>query len=93
MYLLLQLDEAKYIIANNLPANDAHWDSDDPAWIGKASMSKRHRFSYSAEPALAVVQCTRFWWLAQHCLAFAFGYCSTQAVPQHTQHGVIWCAT
>eukprot|EP00439_Symbiodinium_sp_Y106_P075919 s8_g15.t1 len=36
--------QAKYIIANNLPANDAHWDSDDPAWIGKASMSKRHRF-------------------------------------------------
>ena len=36
--------QAKYIIANNLPANDAHWDSDDPAWVGKASMSKRHRF-------------------------------------------------
>eukprot|EP00438_Fugacium_kawagutii_P031768 Skav205355 [mRNA] locus=scaffold1956:92712:93629:- [translate_table: standard] len=36
--------QAKYIIANNLPTNDAHWDSDDPAWVGKASMSKRHRF-------------------------------------------------
>ncbi|CAJ1362071.1 unnamed protein product [Effrenium voratum] len=36
--------QAKYIIANNLPANDAHWDSEDPAWVGKASMSKRHRF-------------------------------------------------
>ena len=40
----LSLREAKYIIANNLPANDAHWDSDDPSWVGKASMSKRHRF-------------------------------------------------
>mmetsp|Transcript_14653 Transcript_14653/g.27524 ORF Transcript_14653/g.27524 Transcript_14653/m.27524 type:complete len:359 (+) Transcript_14653:77-1153(+) len=36
--------QAKYIMANNLPTNDAHWDSEDPAWIGKASMSKRHRF-------------------------------------------------
>jgi hypothetical protein len=36
--------QAKYIIANNLPANDSHWDSDDPGWVGKASMSKRHRF-------------------------------------------------
>ncbi|CAE7742245.1 FNTB [Symbiodinium pilosum] len=36
--------QAKYLIANNLPTNDAHWDSDDPSWVGKASMSKRHRF-------------------------------------------------
>ena len=41
---LQRVSEAKYIIANNLPVNDAHWDSDDPAWVGKASMSKRHRF-------------------------------------------------
>ena len=36
--------EDHFIICSNLPANDEHWDSDDKEWIGKASMSKRHRF-------------------------------------------------
>mmetsp|Transcript_93034 Transcript_93034/g.207885 ORF Transcript_93034/g.207885 Transcript_93034/m.207885 type:complete len:360 (+) Transcript_93034:61-1140(+) len=34
----------RYMIATNRPENDAHWDSEDPAWIGRASVSKRHRF-------------------------------------------------
>eukprot|EP00439_Symbiodinium_sp_Y106_P082513 s2127_g21.t4 len=33
-----------FIVASNLPANDEHWDSEDKEWVGKASMSKRHRF-------------------------------------------------
>lgn len=33
-----------FVLACNRPENDAHCDSDDPAWVGKASMSKHHRF-------------------------------------------------
>eukprot|EP00928_Gymnodinium_smaydae_P015013 TRINITY_DN15507_c0_g1_i1.p1 TRINITY_DN15507_c0_g1~~TRINITY_DN15507_c0_g1_i1.p1 ORF type:complete len:725 (-),score=110.06 TRINITY_DN15507_c0_g1_i1:207-2381(-) len=40
------LEEFKetFVICCNLPAADAHYDSSDPQWIGKASMSKHHRF-------------------------------------------------
>mmetsp|Transcript_25018 Transcript_25018/g.63438 ORF Transcript_25018/g.63438 Transcript_25018/m.63438 type:complete len:828 (-) Transcript_25018:92-2575(-) len=34
----------RYQICCNLPENEVHWDSDDPAWVGRASMSLRHRF-------------------------------------------------
>lgn len=34
----------KFLISCNRPENDEHWDSDDPQWIGKASMSCRHKF-------------------------------------------------
>jgi len=34
----------RFCICRNLPVNDEHWDSEDPQWIGKASMSRRHRF-------------------------------------------------
>mmetsp|Transcript_70469 Transcript_70469/g.158377 ORF Transcript_70469/g.158377 Transcript_70469/m.158377 type:complete len:391 (-) Transcript_70469:51-1223(-) len=34
----------RFMIASNKPENDAHWDSDDPKWVGRSSMSKRHRF-------------------------------------------------
>lgn len=39
-------DEArgKFLIACNLPRNAAKWRSDDPAWIGNASMAKLHLF-------------------------------------------------
>mmetsp|Transcript_73908 Transcript_73908/g.154004 ORF Transcript_73908/g.154004 Transcript_73908/m.154004 type:complete len:759 (+) Transcript_73908:35-2311(+) len=33
-----------FIIACNRPVCDEHWDSEDPEWLGKASMSRRHRF-------------------------------------------------
>mmetsp|Transcript_12789 Transcript_12789/g.22637 ORF Transcript_12789/g.22637 Transcript_12789/m.22637 type:complete len:722 (-) Transcript_12789:17-2182(-) len=33
-----------FVIACNRPENDEHWDSEDPEWVSKASMSKRHRF-------------------------------------------------
>ena len=42
--LLIRPNILLHIIANNLPANDAHWDSDDPGWVGKASMSNLHWF-------------------------------------------------
>eukprot|EP00928_Gymnodinium_smaydae_P095995 TRINITY_DN8377_c0_g1_i3.p1 TRINITY_DN8377_c0_g1~~TRINITY_DN8377_c0_g1_i3.p1 ORF type:complete len:739 (+),score=115.15 TRINITY_DN8377_c0_g1_i3:57-2219(+) len=34
----------QFLICSNRPENDEHWDSSDKEWIGKASMSKRHRF-------------------------------------------------
>lgn len=33
-----------YVVACNRPENDENWESSDPEWVGKASMSKRHRF-------------------------------------------------
>lgn len=33
-----------YVILQNRPDNDANWNSDDPAWVGKSSMSKNHKF-------------------------------------------------
>lgn len=34
----------RFVVCRNLPANDDAWDSPDPEWLGKASMSRRHRF-------------------------------------------------
>lgn len=34
----------RFMICKNRPENDEHWDSEDPEWVGKASMSRRHRF-------------------------------------------------
>merc|ERR1719210_2897761 len=34
----------RFCICRNRPENDEHWDSQDPDWVGKASMSRRHRF-------------------------------------------------
>lgn len=34
----------EFMICSNRPENDDHWDSEDPEWVGKASMSRRHRF-------------------------------------------------
>jgi len=34
----------RFMICCNKPENDEHWDSEDPQWLGKASMSQRHRF-------------------------------------------------
>lgn len=34
----------KFVICKNRPENDEHWDSEDPEWVGQASMSLRHRF-------------------------------------------------
>ncbi|CAE8735128.1 unnamed protein product [Polarella glacialis] len=33
-----------FMVCSNRPENDDHWDSDDKEWVGKASMSKRHKF-------------------------------------------------
>jgi len=33
-----------YCICKNRPECDEHWDSSEPEWVGKASMSERHRF-------------------------------------------------
>ncbi|CAJ1455591.1 unnamed protein product [Effrenium voratum] len=35
---------AAFCVCKNKPENDAQWDSEDPEWVGKASMSARHRF-------------------------------------------------
>jgi hypothetical protein len=34
----------KFVVACNRPECDENWESTDPAWIGKASMSRLHRF-------------------------------------------------
>jgi len=34
----------RFFICSNKPASDEHWDSEDPEWVGKASMSRHHRF-------------------------------------------------
>eukprot|EP00930_Biecheleria_cincta_P077565 TRINITY_DN64869_c0_g1_i1.p1 TRINITY_DN64869_c0_g1~~TRINITY_DN64869_c0_g1_i1.p1 ORF type:complete len:683 (+),score=154.82 TRINITY_DN64869_c0_g1_i1:57-2105(+) len=34
----------RFCVCCNLPQNDEHWNSKEPEWLGKASMSKRHRF-------------------------------------------------
>ena len=39
-----QAHSARFMVACNLPQNDAHWASAAPEWVGTASMSKRHRF-------------------------------------------------
>jgi hypothetical protein len=36
--------EQKYFIAKNTPDNDANWQNEDVAWVGKSSMSKNHQF-------------------------------------------------
>jgi len=33
-----------FVVAHNKPESDEMWHSSDPSWIGKASMSQRHRF-------------------------------------------------
>lgn len=33
----------KFMVCCNRPENDEHWESDHPDWLGKASMSRRHR--------------------------------------------------
>merc|ERR1719229_357887 len=32
----------RYLVARNRPECDEHWASENVAWVGKASMSKRH---------------------------------------------------
>merc|ERR1712154_448399 len=34
----------RFVVACNRPECDANWASDDPAWLGKASMSRGHSF-------------------------------------------------
>mmetsp|Transcript_38283 Transcript_38283/g.88482 ORF Transcript_38283/g.88482 Transcript_38283/m.88482 type:complete len:635 (+) Transcript_38283:116-2020(+) len=34
----------KFVVAHNKPECEDMWSSSDPSWIGKASMSKNHRF-------------------------------------------------
>ena len=40
----LQDFSSSVCICRNKPENDAHWDSEAAEWVGKASMSARHRF-------------------------------------------------
>ena len=42
--LLSEAHAARFMVAFNLPDADKHWDSRDEAWLGKASLSRRHRF-------------------------------------------------
>jgi len=35
---------SRFVIAHNKPESEDMWSSSDPSWIGKASMSKNHRF-------------------------------------------------
>lgn len=34
----------RFVVCCNREENDEHWASDEPEWVGKASMSARHRF-------------------------------------------------
>ena len=40
----LQDFSSSVCVCRNKPENDAHWDSEAAEWVGKASMSARHRF-------------------------------------------------
>merc|ERR1719277_1807990 len=35
---------SRFVICRNKPENDLYWDTQDPVWLGKVSMSRRHRF-------------------------------------------------
>merc|ERR1719203_72456 len=39
-----------FVICCNRPENDEHWDSEDPEWVGRASMSLHHRFLTTKDP-------------------------------------------
>ena len=39
-----QLRGGPFVAAHNLAANDEHWNSSEEQWIGRAGMSRRHRF-------------------------------------------------
>jgi len=47
--LLLGKFKDEFMICSNRPENDEHWDSEDPEWVGKASMSRCHRFLTSKD--------------------------------------------
>lgn len=34
----------RFVVCRNKPENDEHWDSEDIEWVGRASMSRHHRF-------------------------------------------------
>lgn len=36
--------QGRFCVCRNRPENDEHWESKEPEWLGKASMSRRHRF-------------------------------------------------
>jgi hypothetical protein len=38
------INNENYVILQNRPENDDHWNDSDPIWLGKASMSKNHKF-------------------------------------------------
>lgn len=38
------VDDKRFVLLSNRPESDEHWDSTDPNWVGKASMSKMHKF-------------------------------------------------
>lgn len=40
----LQSYGERFVVCKNRPENDEHWDSEEPEWLGKASMAARHRF-------------------------------------------------
>eukprot|EP00435_Cladocopium_sp_Y103_P060192 s481_g22.t1 len=40
----LQSYGERFVVCRNRPENDEHWDSEEPEWLGKASMAARHRF-------------------------------------------------
>ena len=35
---------SRFMVCSNMPQNDEHWNSNSVEWVGKASMSSRHRF-------------------------------------------------
>eukprot|EP00913_Durusdinium_trenchii_P031244 g29253.t1 len=74
--------QAKYIVANNLPANDAHWDSDDPAWVGKASMSKHHRFLIRRNLHWRWFNALVFGMLDENDMVYPHGQCCREAVAE-----------
>ena len=41
----------RFLLACNRKENDEHWASDDRQWVGRASMSERHRFLLLKPPA------------------------------------------
>ena len=43
-YALLGEAGSRFVLCCNRAENDEHWQSSAPEWVGKASMSQRHRF-------------------------------------------------
>lgn len=44
------IENPNFVLLQNRPDNDEHWQDSSPEWIGKASMSKNHKFLSPKNP-------------------------------------------